>query len=91
MNLELICAFDEFLKSKKLTFEGVAIGGGALIILEVISRVTRDIDVLSTEIQEKLVQQWSYFTTKRSGQSLATSSTRNFPREISDSLYAGKS
>ncbi len=54
MNLELIQAFDEFLKSKKLTFEGVAIGGGALIILEVISRVTRDIDVLSPEIPENI-------------------------------------
>ena len=43
---EIIPKFDEFLTSKQLKFHGIAIGGVALVVLDIIQRSTRDVDLL---------------------------------------------
>jgi hypothetical protein len=49
---KVILAFDAYLSEKSLRFEAVVIGGGALIIMEVVDRKTKDIDCLDPEIPE---------------------------------------
>lgn len=51
---EIIPKFDEFLTLKRLRFEGVAIGGAALVVLDIIQRSTRDVDLLEVEIPEPI-------------------------------------
>lgn len=54
--------FNEFLKEKGLTFEAVCIGGAALALLGVITRETRDCDIISPEIPkdiEKAAQEFA--------------------------------
>jgi hypothetical protein len=53
--LDIIRKFDEFLFQKKQCFEAVVIGGAALSILGVISRETRDVDVLSPGIPKDIM------------------------------------
>lgn len=53
---EIIPKFDEFLFSRNLKFEAVAIGGAALVILDVINRSTRDVDLLETDIPEEILK-----------------------------------
>ena len=54
MKKEFIEAFDTYLEQRNLSFEGVVIGGAALIILNVISRTTRDMDFLDPIIPENI-------------------------------------
>jgi len=58
---EIIPKFDDFLTSKRLRFEGVAIGGAALVVLDVIQRSTRDVDLLEEEIPEAISKAASEF------------------------------
>jgi len=53
---EIISKFDEFLTSHRLRFEAIAIGGAALVVLDIIQRATRDIDLLETEIPEPIAK-----------------------------------
>lgn len=52
---EMIPVFDKFLKKKGLSFDAVIIGGTALSILGVISRETRDCDVLYPDIPDDIL------------------------------------
>lgn len=52
--METIKAFDLFLTGKKLRFEGVLIGGAALNLLGIVSRETRDCDVLDPMIPKEI-------------------------------------
>lgn len=52
---EMIPIFDRFLKEEGLSFDAVIIGGTALSILGVISRETRDCDVLYPEIPDDIL------------------------------------
>jgi len=52
--VSVITKFDEFLKARRLTFEAVAVGGTALALLGVITRETRDCDILSPDIPEAI-------------------------------------
>jgi hypothetical protein len=58
---EIIPKFDEFLTSKQLRFDGVAIGGAALAVLDIIQRSTRDVDLLESEIPEAISKAASEF------------------------------
>lgn len=49
-----IIKFDQFLKNKSLKFEAVVIGGTALSIMDVISRKTKDVDLIDPEIPENI-------------------------------------
>lgn len=50
MLLKVIHDFDKYLLSKGLQFESIIIGGAALTILKVITRMTEDVDCIDPEI-----------------------------------------
>ena len=50
----VIILFDKFLASRKIKFEAIIIGGAALNIMDVINRVTRDVDFLDPNIPEEI-------------------------------------
>lgn len=52
--IEIIKEFDEFLKLKKATFTGVAIGGAPLVLLGIITRETRDCDIIDPVIPKQI-------------------------------------
>ncbi len=51
---EAVKKFDEYLKQKNLSFEAIIIGGAALRLMGVISRVTHDVDFLDPEIPTEI-------------------------------------
>lgn len=53
--LDVIEMFDEFLNKEDFVFTGVIIGGAALNILKVTTRLTRDIDFLSPSLDEEIL------------------------------------
>ena len=52
---ETLEKFDKFLAARKLSFEAVVIGGAALALLNVISRQTRDCDVIHPDIPQDII------------------------------------
>jgi hypothetical protein len=67
---EIIRFFDEFLLKRSKRFEAVCIGGTALALLKVISRETRDCDVLSPVIPDDIKELSKEFAREVSGQGL---------------------
>lgn len=51
---DVIQSFDLFLSARNLRFDAVVIGGAALIIMDVVSRKTKDVDCLDPEIPEDI-------------------------------------
>jgi Nucleotidyltransferase of unknown function (DUF6036) len=85
---ETIRAFDQFLTSHRETFSAIAIGGTALAILGVISRETRDCDILDPEIPEtiqKLARKFAVEQT-RSGKVLGEDWLNNGPSSLIKNL-----
>ena len=60
----LIPSFDEFLGKRGLRFEGVVIGGAALQLLDIITRRTKDCDVLTPVIPPEIKQASEDFATE---------------------------
>ncbi|MGB0452640.1 MAG: DUF6036 family nucleotidyltransferase [Bacteriovoracaceae bacterium] len=55
MNIsDVINEFDVFLSKKNISFEAVIIGGAALNLMNITSRVTRDVDFLDPSIPENI-------------------------------------
>jgi len=52
--IDTIEAFDLFLRDRGLRFDAVVIGGAALSLLGVVSRPTKDIDILVPEIPQEI-------------------------------------
>src|SRR5215469_159085 len=52
--LEILALFDRYLVERHLRFEGVVIGGAALNLLGVVSRLTKDCDILTPEIPKQI-------------------------------------
>jgi hypothetical protein len=50
MLVQVIKEFDKYLNQKSLKFEAIIIGGAALSILHIISRMTEDVDCIDPEI-----------------------------------------
>jgi len=53
---EVIIQFDEFLFNKGLRFEATIIGGAALIVMNIVTRVTQDVDCLDPDIPEEIIR-----------------------------------
>ena len=53
---DIIAAFDAYLEERRLQFDAVVIGGAALNLLGVISRLTKDCDILFPEIPEAIAK-----------------------------------
>lgn len=54
MLLKVINDFDNYLVRKGLQFESIIVGGAALTILKVITRMTEDVDCIDPEIPEDI-------------------------------------
>lgn len=54
--LRIIPLFDRYLSERGLVFEGIAVGGAALALLGLISRETRDCDVLEPQLPGAILE-----------------------------------
>jgi hypothetical protein len=59
-----LLAFDQYLAERRLQFHAVVIGGAALNLLGVVSRLTRDCDILHPEIPNEIAEASRGFATK---------------------------
>lgn len=85
-SIKIMNDFDAFLLSKKLQFEGIAVGGSALILLGVIDRATRDLDLVNQSIPEAILEAAKQFSQLHS---LDENWLNNGPREITKHLPTG--
>ena len=89
---EMIVDFDSFLQKKKLTFEAVVIGGAALNLLGVVSRLTRDCDILDPDIPPEILKASEEFAQHQiqSGNKIITKKwLNNGPSSLRDHLPSG--
>lgn len=88
---ETISAFDTFLEERGLSFEAVVIGGAALGLLGLVSRQTRDCDVLHPQLPRVIADAAKRFAEARrsEGDLLADDWLNNGPASLADVLPAG--
>ncbi len=60
---EIISRFDAFLVERSLTLEAIATGGAALALLGIITRETRDCDLIEPELSSVLLEASRAFAT----------------------------
>jgi hypothetical protein len=89
--LEFIEKFDLFLIDLKLTVNAVVIGGAALNLLGVVSRYTRDCDILDPEIPTTVITASQNFAIelRRQGQNLRDDWLNNGPESLKKNLTNG--
>lgn len=87
---ETIEGFDAFLAMRGLSLEAVVIGGAALSLLGVVSRQTRDCDILHPELPPEIVDAATEFAElrRRDGEVLADDWLNNGPSSLTDVLPA---
>ena len=85
---EMIEAFDSYLHERELRFEAVAIGGAALNLLGVISRFTRDCDILDPNIPNDVLSAAKDFaaTVRKEGGALRDDWFNNGPKSLTRTL-----
>ncbi len=88
---ETIAGFDTFLAARGLSFEAVVIGGAALGLLGVVSRHTRDCDILHPKLPREIQDAAKEFaeTRNREGDLLADDWLNNGPSSLADVLPPG--
>ena len=81
MPRETLDAFDRFLVERSLAFDGVIVGGTALVLLGITSRATKDVDVLCPRISPDVIDAASEFAQQRRaiGETLADDWLNNGP------------
>ena len=52
----IVLSFDQYLAARQLQFDAVVIGGAALNLLGVVSRLTKDCDILLPEIPNEIAE-----------------------------------
>lgn len=84
-------AFDRYLRSVGLRFEGVVIGGSALGLMGVIQRATRDVDILVPELPQAIASAARDFAKaqRQTGVELVDDWINNGPLALGDVLPAG--
>lgn len=82
---DIIEKFDEFLVAHGVSFEGIAVGGAALILLGVTDRKTRDVDLLNDEIPLDVTRLAKEFAAK---QGLPENWLNNGPSDLTQYLPA---
>ncbi len=89
--VEILTAFDRYLAARNLRLEAVVIGGAALNLLGVVSRPTRDCDILLPPLPAAIVEAARAFAAevRRSGETLADDWLNNGPASVADQLPAG--
>ncbi len=88
---ETIEAFDDLLARRGLRFDGVAIGGSALVLLGAVQRLTRDVDVLAPALSPAIIEAARDFARaqRQDGADLADDWFNNGPMLLCDVLPAG--
>jgi hypothetical protein len=86
-----IAAFDNHLHAQGLHLEAVVVGGAALALLDVITRETRDFDILHPELSESVLAAARLFATEQRnlGIPLRDDWLNNGPRQLTDVLPIG--
>jgi hypothetical protein len=86
--IEIISQFDKFLEKQGLELEAVVVGGSALALLGIITRETRDCDVLYPELPEKIKSAAQEFAKNltREGIPLDENWLNNGPSSLMDDL-----
>ena len=83
---EIITDFDTYLEEQSLNFEAIVIGGAALALLGIITRTTRDVDLLISSIPP-IIQRHAKEFAKIHG--LAETWLNNAPESLKNELPAG--
>jgi hypothetical protein len=88
---ETLNLFDQYLSIRGLRFEAVAIGGAALNLLGIVSRPTKDCDILSPEIPEEIREASRAFAVeiRTQGEVLRDDWLNNGPASLADQLLQG--
>ena len=87
---DVLARFDSFLEKRELQFEAIIIGGAALVVMDIISRFTKDVDCLDPNIPEG-IKIASVDFAKDTYDEFRLSSDRNFQFRIKkdkDEYYA---
>ncbi len=84
-------AFDRYLAGLALRFDGVIIGGSALVLMGVVSRLTKDLDVLVPALPEVIANAARDFAKqqRQEGKDLVDDWLNNGPAQLGDVLPAG--
>src|SRR6266571_2716904 len=87
---EVLTAFDHYLAARNLRLEAVVIGGAALNLLGVVSRPTKDCDLLPP-LPAAIAEAARAFAAeiRQSGGTLADDWLNNWPASVADQLPAG--
>ncbi len=88
---ETLARFDVFLAERGLVFEAIVVGGAALGLLGVITRETRDCDVLHPELSQEIRDVATEFAVqlRQQGDALADNWLNNGPMSLAEVLPAG--
>jgi len=88
---DIIALFDRYLEAHGLHFEAVVIGGAALNLLGVVSRLTKDCDILFPEIPEEIANASKTFAleVRRNGGDLGDEWLNNGPASLQTQLPPG--
>ncbi len=86
-----IALFDHFLAERGLSFEAVVIGGAALALLGIVSRQTRDCDILRPALPPEIRDAARAFATtmRAQGDALDDDWLNNGPASLTDALPEG--
>jgi hypothetical protein len=89
--LDTITLFDRYLEARGLRFDAVVIGGAALNLLGVISRLTKDCDILFPEIPKDIAKASQSFAreVREKGGALVDEWLNNGPASLQTQLLAG--
>lgn len=84
-------AFDQYLASRELRFDAVVIGGSALALLGIVSRPTRDFDVLAPKLPSEIADAAREFAQqqRRLGVDLFDDWFNNGPIQLGAALPSG--
>ncbi len=86
---EVISAFDEYLYQHNLRFQATIIGGAALIVMNIVSRVTQDVDCLDPDIPVEIINASKEFARKHPQLYLAQDWLNNGPVDLKQHLPSG--
>lgn len=88
---DIVDAFDRHLASVSLSFDAVVIGGSALVLMGVVQRTTRDVDVLVPAVTPAVARAARDFARaqRAAGVDLADDWLNNGPMQLGDVLPSG--
>jgi hypothetical protein len=91
MSTQVLDAFDRYLVARGLALDAVVVGGTALNLLGVTTRVTRDCDVLYPDLPDAIVQAARAFASewRTAGQQLSDDWLNNGPSSLTRQLPPG--